>query len=43
MAVISDVWEHAYYISTRNDRPKYASNFWQVVNWDFVTANLKKI
>lgn len=35
-----DVWEHAYYIDTRNDRAKYVQNFWQLVNWDFVAANL---
>lgn len=35
-----DVWEHAYYIDTRNDRAKYISNFWQLVNWDFVASNL---
>lgn len=34
-----DVWEHAYYIDTRNDRGKYINNFWQVVNWDFVSKN----
>lgn len=34
-----DVWEHAYYIDTRNDRGKYVSNFWQLVNWDFVAKN----
>ncbi len=34
-----DVWEHAYYIDTRNDRPKYVNNFWQLVNWDFVVKN----
>jgi Fe-Mn family superoxide dismutase len=37
-----DVWEHAYYIDTRNDRAKYVSNFWQVVNWDFATENFGK-
>jgi len=37
-----DVWEHAYYIDTRNDRPKYVSNFWELVNWDFVAENLEK-
>lgn len=36
-----DVWEHAYYIDTRNDRPKYVSNFWNIVNWDFVAENFK--
>ena len=34
-----DVWEHAYYIDTRNDRGKYINNFWEVVNWDFVSEN----
>ena len=34
-----DVWEHAYYIDTRNARPKYVENFWQIVNWDFVANN----
>lgn len=34
-----DVWEHAYYIDTRNDRPKYVNNFWNLVNWKFVADN----
>lgn len=34
-----DVWEHAYYIDTRNDRPKYVNNFWEIVNWNFVAKN----
>ena len=34
-----DVWEHAYYVDTRNARPKYLENFWQLVNWDFVSNN----
>lgn len=34
-----DVWEHAYYIDTRNDRGKYVSNFWEVVNWEFAENN----
>lgn len=36
-----DVWEHAYYVDTRNDRGGYLKNFWNIVNWDFVASNLK--
>lgn len=34
-----DVWEHAYYIDTRNDRGTYINNFWKLVNWDFAQQN----
>jgi superoxide dismutase, Fe-Mn family len=36
-----DVWEHAYYIDYRNARPVYVENFWKLVNWDFISKNLK--
>lgn len=35
-----DVWEHAYYIDYRNARASYVEKFWNLVNWDFVAANL---
>lgn len=34
-----DIWEHAYYIDYRNERPKFISNFWNLVNWEFVNKN----
>ena len=36
-----DVWEHAYYIDYRNERPRFASSVLSnIVNWDFVAQNL---
>ena len=35
-----DVWEHAYYIDYRNARVKYLEEFWALVSWSFVEANL---
>ena len=35
-----DIWEHAYYIDYRNQRPKYAETFNNsLINWQFVEAN----
>ena len=36
-----DVWEHAYYIDYRNERPKFAETVLaNIVNWDFIAQNL---
>jgi superoxide dismutase, Fe-Mn family len=36
-----DVWEHAYYIDYRNERPKFAEAVLSnIVNWQFVADNL---
>lgn len=35
-----DVWEHAYYIDHRNERPKFVEAFLKnLVNWDFALSN----
>jgi len=36
-----DLWEHAYYIDYRNDRPGYVDKLLgNIVNWEFVAGNL---
>jgi superoxide dismutase, Fe-Mn family len=39
--VVSDIWEHAYYLDYKNARKDYVAAYLDhLLNWDFVAANL---
>ena len=39
--LVCDVWEHAYYIDYRNERAKYVSSFWNIVDWNTVSKRFQ--
>ncbi len=41
--MVLDLWEHAYYLDYRNERPRFVEAFWSIVNWDEVNRRLEAI
>lgn len=37
--LVVDVWEHAYYLGYQNLRAKYLEDFYNHIDWDFVSKN----
>jgi Fe-Mn family superoxide dismutase len=37
-----DLWEHAYYLKYQNRRADYIKAFFQVLNWDYVSARFSE-
>jgi Fe-Mn family superoxide dismutase len=41
--MVLDVWEHAYYLDYKNERPKFVEAFWSIANWEEVNKRLEAI
>ena len=41
--MVLDVWEHAYYLDYKNERPRFVEAFWSIVNWDEVSRRFEAV
>lgn len=40
VAVIVDMWEHAYILDYGSDKKKYLKDIWKIINWQIVNARI---
>lgn len=41
--LVIDMWEHAYYLQYQNRKTEWIEAFWDIVNWQDVTARYDKV
>ena len=43
IVMVLDVWEHAYYLDYKNERPKFVDAFWNIVNWEIINKRYEEV
>jgi Fe-Mn family superoxide dismutase len=41
--LVLDMWEHAYYLQYQNEKAKWVTAFWKLVNWPDVAQRFTKV